>query len=618
MTFPPSVFEDLRRCITLSEVISRRITIIPSGKEYKALCPFHKERTPSFYINDQKGTYYCFGCHMKGNALDFVRAYEGFTLNEAVEYLIRITGLPFPRVTQDKPKNYQPLYDLLNTTALWFERELYRKEGRKVLEYLNKQRHLRQETLERFRIGFAPKDSERLRDFLLKTGYSEQQLLDSGLFKQTMSQGPSYSFFRNRIMFPIWDLQERVIAFGGRLVSGQGPKYLNSLESDLFQKKGVLYNFSQARKAVHKGQPVLVVEGYTDVVLLVQEGYDATFSPLGTALTNDHIQRLWDIMPQRRSKRPILCFDGDDAGRQAAERTALKVLEILRPNHSVDFVFLEESYDPDSFLRKQGQNRFDELVRSPFSLVDLIWNIQKKQAFFDIPEEKARFKKDLEAQVKVIPDPNVRRFYDATLKKRLYQEVLKKEVSRKEILRNKHLKTATESDSSVAVQEKRLEYILLSALLNHPQVIPHVAELLARKRLQSPVLESLRQELLDLYATEKISFTPQQLLTYLRECGHHQALVDLLNQTFSMSFTRSQAPIQEVYKGVRTILQAPSFRQLRQEKYHAAQSYFLSPSQENLQRYHAASAAYAQAEKWEEFPVFSDGKAPDFQPDKHD
>jgi DNA primase len=350
---PDSFIEELLGRVDIVEVVERRVPLKKAGREYQARCPFHDEKTPSFTVSPQKQFYHCFGCGAHGTAIGFLMNYEGFEFVDAVEELARLVGLEVPREASAAPRPAQGLYDLMAGVAAWYQEQL--KQSTEAIEYL-KSRGLSGEIAARFEIGYAPSGWDGL---LKKAGTDEKRV---GLLKRAgmLSEGKSgvYDKFRNRIMFPIHDRRGRVIAFGGRALSDDGPKYLNSPETELFHKSRELYGLYLARKSEAKLERILVVEGYMDVVALAQFGLRNCVATLGTATTGDHAELLF-----RAADEVVYCFDGDEAGRKAAWRALEATLPRLREGRQARFLFLPEGEDPDSMVRREGADAFGERIR---------------------------------------------------------------------------------------------------------------------------------------------------------------------------------------------------------------------------------------------------------------
>ncbi len=337
MRFPPSLLDEIRARLSVSQVVSRKVPLKRAGREFKGLSPFKQERTPSFTVNDQKGFYHCFASGEHGDIFTFLVKTEGLSFPEAVERLAQEAGVPMPKAS---PRDAQiederaRLYALLATASDFFEKQLT-TQAQEARRYLEK-RGLGRDAISRFRLGYAPNSKSALKEHLAKAGFSTAEMVASGMLIAGDDIPVAYDRFRHRIMFPIADIKGRVIAFGGRALDPDAPaKYLNSPETPLFHKGTVLFNAHNARAAAHDKGQVIVVEGYMDVIALSEAGFPQTVAPLGTALTEDQLKLLWRMAPE-----PILCFDGDAAGRRAAFRAVETALPHLRPGFSVQFAFL--------------------------------------------------------------------------------------------------------------------------------------------------------------------------------------------------------------------------------------------------------------------------------------
>jgi len=358
MKFSDSFLDEIRARLPVSQVVSRRVPLKRAGREWKGLSPFNKEKTPSFTVNDQKGFYHCFSSGKHGDVFTFIMETEGLSFPEAVERLAGDAGLELPKPDpqfERTAKERLGLYDALEAAAHAFEEEFMAREGREALLYAER-RGLARDTLKEFRIGFAPNAKDTLKTALLKKGFTEAQLLEAGLVIKPDDGRPSYDRFRNRLTIPILDAKSRIIAFGARtLEEGAEPKYLNSPETRLFDKGSTVFNFARARKAVFDQGELIVVEGYMDVLALAQYGIHNAVATLGTAVTPDHLERLFKVCPQL-----VFCFDGDTAGQNAAWRALEIALALIRDGRRVYFMFMPEGEDPDSYVRRYGPEKFTD------------------------------------------------------------------------------------------------------------------------------------------------------------------------------------------------------------------------------------------------------------------
>ncbi len=417
MRFPPQFLDELRARLPVSEVVGRRVKLKKSGREWKGLSPFNKERTPSFFVNDQKGFYHDFSSGKHGDIFSFVIDTEGVTFPEAVERLAGMAGLSVPKMTEEaeaQEHRRRTLHDVIELAAKFFEATLASRAGAKARGYLA-DRGLDPATQLKFRIGYAPAERFALKEHLGSLGISTEDMVEAGLLIAGDDIPLPYDRFRDRVMFPISDLAGRVIAFGGRALDKDAPaKYLNSPETPLFHKGATLYNGQVARQAAHQGAQVIAVEGYVDVIAMVTAGYPATVAPLGTALTEDQLALLWKMTDE-----PILCFDGDSAGQRAAFRAVDLALPRLKPGKSLLFAGLPDGQDPDDLVRSGGKGAVADVLAGARPLAEMLWMRETASAQFDTPERRAGLEARINAVTAAIADEKVRKYYRQDLETRL-------------------------------------------------------------------------------------------------------------------------------------------------------------------------------------------------------
>lgn len=405
MTLSPQWLDELRSRITLSTLIGRHVKVQRAGREYKACCPFHNEKTPSFTINDDKGFYHCFGCGAHGDAIRFMTDHQGLGFMDAVKELAAEAGMsvpaPDPRAARQAEARAS-LHDVCQAAQDWFVTQLHSAAGEEARAYL-KNRGLTAETIARFGIGFAPDNRTGIKSALGQI--DEELLIEAGLLIKVDDKAP-YDRFRGRIMIPIRDPRGRVIAFGGRILGAGEPKYLNSPDTPLFDKGRTLYNLHLAAPASRQSGRVVVVEGYMDVIALAQAGFGECVAPLGTALTEHQIERLWKMVD-----RPLLCFDGDNAGQKAAMRAATRALPLLRPGLSLGFVSLPGGQDPDDLVRASGPQAFTACLDQATGLLDHLWSHELNAQPLASPEARAGFKARLNAHADTIADGDIKALY---------------------------------------------------------------------------------------------------------------------------------------------------------------------------------------------------------------
>jgi len=510
MAFPPGFLDELRARISLSDVVGRKVALKRrSAVEYAGLCPFHNEKTPSFTVNDRKGFFHCFGCGEHGDAVGFVMKTEGLSFPESVEKLAREVNLPVPRATpqeRERAERASTLQDVVEQAARWFQKQLRLPVGRHGLDYL-RGRGLSDATIEEFRLGFAPDSRDGLLGALKREGVPVGMLVEAGLVIQPEERGREpYDRFRGRVMFTINDRRGRAIAFGGR-VMGQGePKYLNSPETPLFHKGANLYCLDRARVAATKDQPVIVAEGYMDVIALHGAGFTGAVAPLGTALTEGQIGELWKLADE-----PYLCFDGDNAGRRAAQRAADRALPLLRPGKSLRFVALPAGEDPDSLIRARGADAIRRVLDLARPLADVLWDMETDGKPADTPERQASIEAALMAKVGQIASPEVRGGYQRAMKDRLFAAHRRPRLPRPAGGRRAFFGGPQQPPAPFApgtaarmagadLDGSRLERLLLGALIDRPALLHVVADELRHLDIANPDLRRLEGGLLGFLA----------------------------------------------------------------------------------------------------------------------
>ncbi|SIS79779.1 DNA primase [Paracoccus saliphilus] len=421
MSLPPGFLDELRARVPISRVIGRKV-VWDQRKSNQARgdwwspCPFHQEKTASFHCDDQKGFYYCFGCHAKGDALTFLREADGMEFMEAVKHLAAEAGMTMPeqdpRERQRSDRRSQ-LLEVTEAACRWFRLQLQTGAAAEARDYLAR-RGLDQAAQDRFEIGFAPGNRNALIQALREKGYDEARIIEAGVAAKPDDGGAAYSRFRDRIIFPIRDGRDRCIGFGGRAMDPNArAKYLNSPENPLFDKGRNLYNIGPARAAVAKGQPLVVAEGYMDVIALALAGFEGAVAPLGTAVTEDQLRLMWRISPE-----PVIALDGDIAGQRAAQRLVDLALPLTGPGQALRFVLLPAGQDPDDLIKSAGQGAMAALLDQARPLVDLLWTRETEGQSFDSPERKAALDRRLQEAIAKIPDELTRRHYTDEIRRK--------------------------------------------------------------------------------------------------------------------------------------------------------------------------------------------------------
>lgn len=422
MRFPPSFLDEIRDRVPISAVIGQRVSwdrrkTNPARGDFWACCPFHGEKSPSFHCEDKKGRYHCFGCGVSGDHFRFLTELDGLSFPEAVERIAAQAGVPMPardEAEERRERQRASLHDVMEMATSFFQQQLQSAAGAKARAYL-RDRGLTPATQQKFRLGFALDSRNALKEHLAGKGVAREQIEACGLVRFGDDIPVSYDWFRDRIMFPIGDRRDRVIAFGGRAMSPEvAAKYMNSPDTELFHKGEVLYNFARARQAQGKDGTVIAVEGYMDVIALAQAGFENAVAPLGTALTENQMDLLWRMAPE-----PVLCFDGDQAGLRAAWRAADMILPTVQPGRTARFALLPEGKDPDDLVRAEGPEAFRTVLGEARPLSDLLWMRETTGGVYDTPERRAELEKTLRELTARIHDESVRFHYQQDMRERV-------------------------------------------------------------------------------------------------------------------------------------------------------------------------------------------------------
>ncbi|WP_379921520.1 DNA primase [Erythrobacter sp. R86502] len=407
MAITPQWKDELRARITLSALVQRSVKLTRAGREWKGCCPFHEEKTPSFYVNDQKQFYHCFGCGAHGDAISWMVDHAGLQFMDAVKELAASAGMDVPAPDPAMAKRAEQrasLIDVTEASQSFFADSLAGPQGGAARAYLER-RGFSAAICREFGFGWATDDRQALPRALVQF---EENMLEGAGMRAANEQGERYDRFRGRIMLPIQDARGRVIAFGGRILDKREgvAKYLNSPDTDLFDKGRTLYNLHRAAPAARQSGRVVVVEGYMDVIALANAGIADAVAPLGTALTEMQLELLW-----RMVEVPVLCFDGDAAGQRAAMRAIVRALPLLAPMRSLSIVRLPAGLDPDDLIKSQGKGAIEQLLAQPASLIETLWTVERDAQPLDTPEAKAGLKARLMAHVETIADPDIKSLY---------------------------------------------------------------------------------------------------------------------------------------------------------------------------------------------------------------
>jgi len=516
MRYGEGLLDEIQRRTDIVQLIGRRVKLARKGRVFWGLCPFHKEKSPSFKVDNERRNYKCFGCGEGGSAFKWLMDVEGLSFRESVEKLAGEAGVELPQWTPEdeaREQKKKSLYDVIELASAFYERQLQAQNAGRARDYLSS-RGLDDAAIRQFRLGYAPDSHTALVIHLKAKEISLEDIVAAGLARPAEDGKPARDFFYNRVMFPITDFRGRVIAFGARALEADAkPKYINSGETSLFSKGGLLYNFATARAAALKGGSIIVAEGYMDVIALVRAGFEAAVAPLGTALTEDQLSLLWRTAPE-----PILSFDGDDAGFRAAQRAARLALPHLAAGHSLRFAFLPPGEDPDSFVRAQGASAMKRILEAAEPLAQMLWRMETEGRDFATPERRAGLEHALGEIVSQMRDAKVADYYRRDFNNRIFDLFKRRPQRPKTEFRGSSprnmerrggsrpietvspaVRNSLLARSSGVRQMKEME--LLALLLEAPEIAERQGELLAALPLSDRSLDRLRDELLNLAAS---------------------------------------------------------------------------------------------------------------------
>ncbi|VAV94867.1 DNA primase [hydrothermal vent metagenome] len=500
MRFGEEFLDELKSRLRPSEVIGRSVKLRRQGREFAGLSPFNKEKTPSFFVNDEKGFYHCFSSGKHGDIISFVQETEGLSFVEAVQRLAAEAGLAMPETDPEEAKRFQQrntLRDWVAEAAKFYAAELTRVRGRHARQYLAG-RELDEADWAAFGLGYAPSQRTGLKDHLVQLGAKKEQLIEAGLLVQPEKGGEPFDRFRDRIMFPIADIRGRITAFGARALSPDAKaKYLNSPETPLFHKGKTLYRFAEARKAAaqQKRDGLLVAEGYMDVIALAKAGFGHAVAPLGTALTEDQMALLWRVGPE-----PVLCFDGDAAGKRAAYRALDRALPVLEPGHTLRFAWLPDGVDPDDLIRAKGAGAMQDVLAKSQSMVDVLWEREWGLEPLDTPEQKAGLTARLRALCEQIGHKELAALY----RRELFDRVAKKYANRRQ---SSNWRNRSRAGPSIELRKKvqkgsgspAEQRFLVAWIIKNPSALETLDEVFAELILDDSGLNQLRNAVLDLW-----------------------------------------------------------------------------------------------------------------------
>ena len=547
--------DELRSRISVADVVGEKVKLTRKGREYLGLCPFHNEKTPSFTVNEAKGFYHCFGCGAHGDIVKFEMEANNLPFMDALEKLAHKAGLSMPKFSKEhdaETQKRQSLYDVMELAAAFYEKNLYLPVGAHGLEYFY-HRGLNDEIIKKFRLGYAP-GNNGLKAYLNSKGVNEHDMVELGLvaIPEDKNRSP-HDFFRERVIIPIRDKRGRVVAFGGRIMGDGQPKYLNSPETPIFNKRKTLYNLNFARDCGFSAKQFIICEGYMDVIALDKYGFGFAAAPMGTALTEDQIMEAWKVVNE-----PILCFDGDNAGIKAAIRSVDRALPILKAGYSLKFMFLPDKMDPDEFLRAKGAEAFQKLMENTTPLMQLLWDKNLNNQPTATPEQKALIEKNIMEEVSKIQDEKVRSYYVQEMQKRIYEN-LGRGTLKSGLVKSKAI-SRPQHKLKAPLRDIDLRFILASMLLC-PELIGDFEEKLLMFDIKKFVLyDMLYAAITAFHENDKIS--SDELIKALQNKGFSQKI----NELWELGMIRAQKPFaSSLRQQINSLITAVQIKQLEAE-----------------------------------------------------
>ena len=504
MKFSIETLNEIKDKISVSQVVEKTVQLKKRGKEFVGLSPFTKERTPSFTVNDEKQFYHCFSTNKHGDIFTFLVEVGGLSFPEAVEKLADEAGVQlrtFSPAEEEKINKSKKIFEALEISKSFFSSQIFDDNNSLALKYI-RERGLDDKIINSYEIGYAPQGN-KLEKFLLSKGVSHEIMTLAGMtIKDEKKKDNFYDRFRNRIIFPIRDIRNRVVGFGGRVInSNDQPKYLNSPETPVFHKGSLLYNFSKIRPNLKNNDNLIVVEGYMDVVSLASKGFQNAVAPLGTAITETQLNILW-----KDSDSPIICFDGDKAGKQASFRATEIALKLLKPNKTLRFINLPDNLDPDDYIKNFGLESFNKFVDNASPLQSIIWDLCLQESNIDTPEGKAGFESMLRAKLNLIGDKSIKKHYGLLFKDMLDQFFYIKKTDRKISKFDNSGKYTGKYKNSLKIKNSilgsggqlpsDLEALVISGVLIFPELVKKHYEILESFNIENLRLVDIRDNVL--------------------------------------------------------------------------------------------------------------------------
>lgn len=575
MRYSPEFIEQIKQRLSLVDEVRKVVPDLKKkGQHWWGCCPFHQEKTPSFHAREE-GNYYCFGCGAHGDLISFVQETRGGNFADTIEHLAPLAGLELPKETIDPKaaKQRDDGYKALARADVFYQRHI----GPEAQAYLDK-RGLDAATVAEFGLGYAPDAWEALRTALTDEGFSAEILRTVGLTLSSEKKQTDYDRFRGRLMFPIHDLQHRVLGFGGRILDQGEPKYLNSPETPFFNKGHLLYNLQRAREHMKQAGQALLVEGYMDVIGLWQAGIKTAVAPLGTAVTEDHLRLLWRYQPS-----PIVCLDGDDAGRHAAVRAAKRALGVLEPGKTLQFVFLPQGEDPDSLVKSIGLAGFKDVLSKAVSLEEVLWQEVSSEGNLSTGDGRAQIDGAIQSLMREVANPTIKAHYQRALKDRLWQQS-----------RSKQATPAVARAAWVPTQmQMPLARRMLALLFTYPQLVVQYEEKISEIVFENQEDKDLFTLLWRAFIEKRLA--AEDLASYVSSCQREEAVAKLCDEAMGMRAVADEeaaATMFETWYGVLTQNQ-----QLAEDRASVKEAWLESPSEETMQAFMRQVAAAKSAKR---------------------
>jgi len=553
MATTDKLIEIIHDKILLSDFISKKVKLTRKGSDFIGLCPFHKEKTPSFTVSDPKGFFHCFGCSAHGDVISFVMQLDSLDFMDALEFLAKEIGVSFSdyrSFSKEENKNFKEIKGVIESSKDYFVDCLYLEEGQRVRNYLKK-RNISIKAAKYFELGIATDRSNGLFNFLKNKNFKKENIIESNLIRLG-SNNSLYDFFRNRLIFPIQDERGNTIGFGGRSLNNAEPKYINSSDSDLFKKRKTLYNLHRAKSFIRKHKiPLIVVEGYVDVIAMYHAGLYGAVAPLGTALSEEQLNLMW-----KNYNEPIICMDGDLAGYKSALRTLSVAFPILKAGKSLQFVFLPEGKDPDNLISMGKKEYLIKLINNPMSLFDFFWKSSTENILLNTPERRAGFKKSVESKISTINDKTVRSEY-----RNSFYSYFNKFVLNKKSYKNNSFSNHMDGDLdkyNINRINKNLNFInreknLVHSIINNPSILNSLDEEFSILPLQNSELDSIRLAIIKIY--EKNGFISQDNIEDLKKDVNFSKIYDKyftniswVNKSFIPPFVKANEDTESIIK----------------------------------------------------------------------